>query len=351
MKEDNTMKRATREELMERFPIGTVLCDKTVIGYEVLDRLHIILQCNVCGTVKNVVYNNFIRSYDTIIHHSSQCNKRNEDEIKAQYPIGMVINDKTIVGYDRKKCFMLTLRCNVCGVEKTNCINNFESLKDTITRHGKSCRMHCTLSSEVIHQDWLGPLEDKLYSTFCGIHNRCENPDSQDYHNYGGRGICVGPEFSFTDEGYNNFVTYMHPLFMQTAEEYITNGVYNNFDEAVKGPRSLSIDRIDVNGNYAIGNVRWATRQAQSMNRRNNMGKEFLAYSPTGEVYYSNSLSLFTKNHGLNTSHVFECLNKGFHPAYTRSVCKGWTFQYVTYHQLFVFNVNNPYINIIKEIY
>lgn len=344
--------RATREDMMNRFPVGTIIGDKTVVGYETRDKLYIQLKCNVCGIVKTIVYNNFTRYYETMIYHSSQCARRSSDELKDNYPVGTVINDKTIVAHSNSRNgLMITLKCNICGVEKTNRLYNFERGIDTLTRHGKSCHMHCTLSGEVIHQDWLGPLEDKLYGTFCRIHNRCENPDNQDYCNYGGRGICVGPEFAFTDEGYNNFITYMYPLFMQTAEECIANGIYRDLDEAINSTRSLSIDRIDVNGNYTIGNIRWATRTTQNINRRMNVNKEFIAFSPTGEMYYSNSPSMFCKNHGLNIGHVFECLNRGFHPAYTRSVCKGWTFQYVTYHQLFVFNVNNPYINIIREIY
>lgn len=344
--------RVDREVMMARFPVGTIVGDKTVIGYESLDKLYIILKCNVCGMTKRIVYNNFTKHYDTMTCHSNQCARRTTEEIQAQYPIGMVINDKTIVGLPKiKGCTSVTLKCNVCGVVKTNSINNFETLINTITKHGKSCHMHSTLSSEVIHQAWLGQLEDKLYNTFCAMHNRCENSDNCDYHNYGGRGICVGPEFAFTDEGYNNFITHMYPLFMQTANECIEAGVFVNLEEAINSTRSLTIDRIDVNGNYTIGNVRWATRSIQCVNRRNNIGKEFLAYSPTGEIYYSNSLSLFTKNHSLNTAHVFECLNRGFLPAYTRPSCKGWTFQYVSYHQLFVFNVNNPYINIIREMY
>lgn len=80
------------------------------------------------------------------------------------------------------------------------------------------------------------------YISFNGAKTRCHNPNNPKYHLYGGRGI----EFRF-----NSF------------EEFFT-------EVGLKPTPEHSIDRIDTNGHYEKGNVRWATRVEQSRNRRQN---------------------------------------------------------------------------------
>lgn len=78
------------------------------------------------------------------------------------------------------------------------------------------------------------------YRSFAGAKTRCTNPHSDDYPNYGGRGI----EFKFG-----------------SFEEFL----------AEVGPRPSakhSIDRIDVDGHYKKGNLRWATPKEQRANQR-----------------------------------------------------------------------------------
>jgi alpha-amylase/alpha-mannosidase (GH57 family) len=75
---------------------------------------------------------------------------------------------------------------------------------------------------------------------------RCENPDTEDYPNYGGRGIKVCDEW-------HNYVPF--------REWAIANGYADN----------LTIDRIDVNGDYTPQNCRWVTRQVQNRNRQHHI--------------------------------------------------------------------------------
>ena len=86
----------------------------------------------------------------------------------------------------------------------------------------------------------------RLYYIWTTMKARCNNPKSQKYKNYGLRGIRV------CDEWLNDF-----KVFYDWAMQ---NGYKDN----------LSIDRIDVNGNYEPNNCRWATNIQQSNNRTNN---------------------------------------------------------------------------------
>lgn len=75
---------------------------------------------------------------------------------------------------------------------------------------------------------------------------RCTNPAARSYRDYGGRGITVCPEWR---ADFWAFVAY----------------VADNLGER---PDGHTLDRIDNDGNYEPGNVRFATRSEQNRNRR-----------------------------------------------------------------------------------
>jgi hypothetical protein len=81
------------------------------------------------------------------------------------------------------------------------------------------------------------------YKSWTHMKYRCNNPKSNCYSYYGGRGIKV-------------------------CERW--NNSFENFLEDVgkKPEKSYSLDRIDFNGNYEPGNVRWADKKTQANNRR-----------------------------------------------------------------------------------
>lgn len=82
------------------------------------------------------------------------------------------------------------------------------------------------------------------YSLWCSIRTRCYDINHKDYPYYGGRGIRV------CDKWQKEFLDFL--------------------EDIGKRPELwLSLDRIDNKGNYEPGNVRWATRSQQQLNKSN----------------------------------------------------------------------------------
>jgi len=76
---------------------------------------------------------------------------------------------------------------------------------------------------------------------------RCYNPKSINYKYYGERGILVCEEWK------DDFVSFY---------DYIQENLGQKPDP------SYSLDRIDNDGNYEPGNIRWASKKQQCKNRR-----------------------------------------------------------------------------------
>lgn len=88
-----------------------------------------------------------------------------------------------------------------------------------------------------------GMTETVEYRTWCRMKERCNNSNRPDYYLYGGRGISVCDEWS---KSFMAFYKHIGP----------------------KPDPSYSIDRIDVDGNYQPGNVRWTDKYTQARNKR-----------------------------------------------------------------------------------
>ena len=83
---------------------------------------------------------------------------------------------------------------------------------------------------------------------------RCLNPKSDNYKYYGGRGIKICASWRNSFEIFLNYLK--------------TNKMFPK-------PRGLSVDRINNNGNYCPGNIKWSTPSEQLKNRRPQGDKKY----------------------------------------------------------------------------
>lgn len=131
-----------------------------------------------------------------------------------------------------------------------HCGRQFETLiRSVVTGNTKSCGCWGSKSRSIRFTQH-GLSQHDVYKTWCGIKTRCYNKNRNDYKYYGAIGIILSKEF--------------HDL--QTFFDYVSKLERYELRHDLK----LTIDRIDVRGNYERGNLRWATRLEQALNQRRN---------------------------------------------------------------------------------
>ena len=90
-----------------------------------------------------------------------------------------------------------------------------------------------------------GKYGTRLYRIWSAIKRRCNNPNTINYKDYGGRGITM------CNEWLNNFLSF--------HEWALNNGYKDN----------LTIERLNVNESYSPLNCKWVTYKRQNNNKRN----------------------------------------------------------------------------------
>ena len=120
------------------------------------------------------------------------------------------------------------------------------------TVRGTNLKSHHTIScgckkGKTIHNKW----NTRLYRIYQNMKQRCYNPKNKWYKNYGQRGITINKDWL---DDFMNFYNW---------------AINNGYSE------ELTLDRINVNGNYEPDNCRWATKIQQQNNMRSN---KFITY-------------------------------------------------------------------------
>ncbi len=122
-------------------------------------------------------------------------------------------------------------RANLFRVKSCGCFRR-ENTTKMRTTHGMSRRGHP---------------HHYLYQLWSGIKRRCYNENEKGYADYGGRGIKIHPKWR------NDFVAFSNYVLETIGHK--PNGLY-------------SLDRINNDGSYVPGNIRWLSYQDQARNTR-----------------------------------------------------------------------------------
>lgn len=139
--------------------------------------------------------------------------------------------------------------------------------RETVVR-GSDLRTGNTKSCGKCKTERHGMCRSRLYNIWIHIKRRTNNPNAQFYEDYGGRGIKI------CDEWNKSFLSF---------KEWAESSGYSD---------KLTIERIDVNGNYCPENCKWIPLKEQANNRRTTVNITF-----NGETM---NLSQWAKRLGMN---------------------------------------------------
>ena len=146
---------------------------------------------------------------------------------------------------ERKNGYVVYIcKCNNCGKTFKNSLEHYKY------RAKKGIQtMTCGCYNPHYNNFYKHGLSNtRLRYIYDNMKSRCLNKNNKDYKNYGQRGIIICEEWLDKDKGFINFYNWA-----------IKNGY----------SKELSIDRIDVNGNYEPNNCKWSNFQEQINNRTN----------------------------------------------------------------------------------
>lgn len=160
--------------------------------------------------------------------------------IKERKPLveGMKFGKLTVIRQVEDRVTPTTMRaayecaCDCGGVKITTSF---------LLKRGEATSCGCNLFRLGDFKRTHGMSGTPTYWSWGHMMQRCTNPESPDYPDYGERGIVI-------EDGWQDFNKF-----------YADMGVC---------PDGLSLDRIDVHGNYGISNCRWATDSEQAINKR-----------------------------------------------------------------------------------
>lgn len=219
--------------------VGTFVGDLEILSREFKKEAkytyYVTCRCS-CGTVFDVIKSSITNKDESKRTKSCGCLQRKvASKLKTAIHVGAKYNKLTIIEdlgiRDRRR--MVNCICD-CGNEK---VFRFDLLERGTT---KSCGCYydeTRYTSNFRH----GNCDHELYKIWASMRDRCNNPNSSSYAEYGGRGINVC-------ERWDDFSLFLEDMGSR--------------------PEGLSLDRIDPDKGYEPSNCRWANSSVQVHNQR-----------------------------------------------------------------------------------
>ncbi len=165
----------------------------------------------------------------------------------------------SLVKREKGERYFWLCRCE-CGTEKKV---NASHLKRGASKSCGCLAREKLISRNYKHGHAISGKHSRLYTIWSHMVQRCTNPNVERYPQYGGRGIKVCDRWL----NFENFIEDM-------GESYKDN---------------LSLERVDVNGNYELSNCKWIELQEQPKNKQNTVKLEY-----NGKTYSYQELSKLT---------------------------------------------------------
>lgn len=122
----------------------------------------------------------------------------------------------------------------------------------------KCCSHSCNKRLNEVFEG--GNEKHPLYTRWLAMKQRCLNPNSESYKNYGARGITIAGEFKDSFENYANYLMSLP-------------------DCPSSFPSNKDVDRIDNDKGYERGNLRWISKSINTLNQRMKTSKYASKYT------------------------------------------------------------------------
>ena len=274
--------------------VGSFYGDYEVVGAGDFSRLK--LKCSQCG---HVIYKAFNELDSSLKHNAFRCK---EDYYKSF--IGKEFSNFIIIDFVKKDLqVFFVCKCKICNTQR-----NIPASK--------------IFKYSFRHEDCIKFLpNDKIKLSilrrWADIQQRTTNPKHPNYIYYGGRGI----KCTFRD-----------------IVEF-----YHYFYDGLKADPTLTIDRINVNGDYSPQNTRLVTRQEQQVNKTDTL---YLYAVKEENSFLTNNVSEFARHMGYNNGSVANAIRLGHK-------YKGWKFIKLTkeeFENRLKSVTTNRSINILQEV-